>query len=139
MKIIFASLLIFAGLSAYAADYTAGTKCPTGIEHKPMDNVEYQAGKNASGYAVAPADIVPAPISADDLSNVKLPLNVPVADYIDKGRGSVAADKPFNVNGERLELQAGEVAIDAKSGDVTFNGRDISAIDPETIDPDCWK
>ena len=55
MKFPFALLIILTALSAYAADYTAGTKCPAKVNHQPMKNLEYEAGKNAKGYAVAPA------------------------------------------------------------------------------------
>ncbi|MDG1287558.1 MAG: hypothetical protein P8P30_08355 [Rickettsiales bacterium] len=139
MRFIFTSLVIFAALSAYAADYTAGTKCPAKVHHKPMANLEYEAGKTASGYAVAPADEVPPALSADDFAQVKLPLDIPVESYLDKGRGEVTdVNERINLNTDRMELRTGEVAVNAKTGGVSFNGRDISTVEPTLANPDCW-
>jgi len=128
---IFGFLILLMAISAYAADYTAGTKCPAKVNHEPMENLEYQAGVDASGYAVAPAEEMPPPLSADDFSEVKMPLNIPMGQYAD-------TDK-YNVNAERMELNAGEVSVDAKTGGVTFNGKDISTTEPTLADPDCMQ
>ncbi|GEM_PF-4507827 len=139
MKVAFGILLLFVALSAYAADYTAGTKCPTKVNHEPLANLEYEAGKTASGYAVAPADEMPPVLTADDFQEVKLPLDIPVEQYLDNGRGEVAnANERINLNTDRMELRTGEVAINAKTGGVAFNGRDISTAEPTLANPDCW-
>lgn len=130
MRLVFISLILLAALSAYAADYTAGTKCPAAVNHKPMDNVEYEAGKTASGYVVAPADEMPAPLSADDFSEVKMPLNIPVSEYVDEDK--------INLNTERMEIRPGEVSVNAKTGGVSFNGQDITNTEPTKANPDCW-
>jgi hypothetical protein len=135
MPFVFVSLIFLTALSAYAADYTAGTKCPAKVNHEPMENLEYEAGVNASGYAVAPADELPAPISAEDFDKINLPLAMPVQDFVDNNQANAAFP---NYNIERMELNAGQVQIDTKKGKVSFNGRDISTAEPTVANPDCW-
>ncbi len=131
MKAIFiATFLLLTAFGAYAAEYTAGTKCPAKVNHEPMKNLEYEAGKSTSGYAVAPADEMPPALSADDFKQVNLPLNIPVSDFIDENN--------INLNTERMELNAGHVTIDAKNGTAAFNGRDITSTEPTLANPDCW-
>ncbi len=130
MKFIFAILVIFTALSAYAADYTAGTKCPTAVNHQPLENLRYEAGKSASGYGVAPADEMPNALTVDDFQQVGLAIDLPVSDFI-------AADR-INLNTQEAHLNVGQITTNAKTGEVAFNGRDISSSEPTLANPDCW-
>ena len=130
MKFIFASLILLAALSAYAAEYTAGTKCPTAVHAKPMKNLEYKAGVTVDGYGVAPADEVPPVLSADSFQEIALPLNIPVSDFIDADR--------INLNTEEADLNVGLISANAKTGEIAFNGQDITSPEPTLVNPDCW-
>ena len=131
MKNIFALLVVFASISANAADYTAGTGCPVAVNHQPLPNLEYKAGESASGYAVAPAEDVLPILTADDFAEVPLPLDIPVGEYLQQDR--------YNLQGEQMELRPGQVVINAKTGDALFNGKSILSAEPTIMDPDCWK
>lgn len=130
MKFIFATMVILTALSAYAAEYTAGTKCPTAVNVKPIDNLKYEPGITADGYGVAPADEIPPALSEEDFKQVYMALEIPVSDYV--------AKDTLNLNAEETELMVGTIATDAESGEVTFNERDITTTEPTLSNPDCW-
>ncbi len=130
MRTVFSLIIILTALSAYAADYTAGTKCPVAVNAQPADDVAYQAGVDANGFAVAPADATPPALTADNVNQVALPLAIPLSDYADVSNGS------FNSNA--MELIPGQVDTNTQTGEVLFNQQPISSLEPTLTNPNCW-
>lgn len=132
MHNVFIILLSFSALSAYAADYTTGVKCPTHVKHVPSADVSYQGGVSASGYGVAPAEEVPPALTVEDFQQVGMGLNIPVSNV------AAQVGNYSNFDDSETQLNVAVVNTNAKTGEVTFNGRDITAIDAGYANPECW-
>lgn len=148
---VFRRILCFAGAITamsvlapvgHAADYsTKSTGCPDKVAHEPAADVEYQAGVDGKGWAVAPADLTPPVLTRDDFTDVKIPLRFPVTE-LEGGRGAPAA----NPSGSQHDLpfaetmaEPGTISVDAAEGTVRFNDKDITPLDPAEMNPDCWE
>lgn len=120
-------VLLLLPFSLLAQTHTVGGECDTLELHSPRDDVAYQAGVDASGWAVAPADLGDAAIDAAEFDAVTLRLNLPAANF---------SDNPvLNNQFPFAELNVGEMVINQHEPS-TFNGKPFG--NTEIIpNPDC--
>lgn len=154
-------------IALMAADYsTKDSKegCPPSIHHQAQPDVAYKAGENVDGWAVVPADVTPPVLSAEHMGEVEIPVRMPLEHanstegYLSHGERSKAASRmsgeaplphrapplqsaPSSASphgrGDDSFLQPGRVTVNAATGELRYNGHDISPIDPNELDPDC--
>jgi hypothetical protein len=124
-----AALLCLIAFPAMAATYT--TKgvgdCANVTRYQQADGVEYEPGTDAKGWAVAPADINPPALTADDFSDVDIGLNIPVDPYL--------KDDTYNYDDKRSDIQLGTINVQ-RDGQTSVNGKRIDS-DDGLLHPDC--
>lgn len=130
MKYITILLIAVFWAGSAQAVYHVGSadKCPPSVRYQPSGDVEVKDGMGAEGWAVAPADLYPPAITADDFDPVTIDLNLPLKSYM-----NTESDIPL----EEAEINAGTIQI-FQDGRVTFNGKEISHEEAQHYLPECW-
>ena len=59
-----------------------------------------------------------------------MPIDAPVSDYVSSGQ--------LSPNSEEFKPNAGQVAVNTQTGQVAYNGKEITSMEPTLSDPDCW-
>lgn len=130
MMRIFAMLglmvVVFWVAAATSATYSTKGKCNNVVKYKPSDDVNVKPGVDSKGWAVAPADLHPPALTAEDFEDVRIGLDIPVGGYLD--------DNTYNYDDSRSDIHLGEIHV-KQDGETSLNGRVIST--DEVIDPDC--
>lgn len=119
--VAFFLLCMAAGMLSAAPIRTTHGCDPT--TYAPAPDVAYQDGVDASGWAVAPADLSPPPLSASDFETTHIQLNVPLRKYVE--------DERYNLDASESNLMLGTIDI-TQGGGASFNGRPLAAEEPVT-------
>lgn len=106
--------------------------CRALVEHRPAPDVAYKPGVDVEGRYVAPADL---PGSNDvyrlpDSIQFEIRMN-PLA-YA--GQGNLAGTKYANT-----QVPLGEVSVDLKTGEASFQGRPLTSAQDRTLREACRK
>src|SRR5262245_50176759 len=84
MTRIFGMLVLFSAVlwvaAATSQTITTRQDCAS-IKHKPSADVAVKDGVDAQGWAVAPADLDPPALTAEDFNSVHVGLNIPTDRY----------------------------------------------------------
>lgn len=122
-------LMLFA-FEAEARSYSVGGEeggCPYHTRHVPNEDVAYQPGVDAEGWAVAPAETDMPPLASSAFDEVTLDLDLPAADFTD----IPALNQRFPF----AEIDAGEVTI-RQDGSGTLNDQPFGQ-SHGLLHPDC--
>ncbi len=122
------SVLAAAGAGAAEPRVVIGAAdCGRIVAHRPGADVAYQAGRDAEGGAVAPADL-PGSGAVDVPNEVTIDLVIPLAVLL-------GADRPPLT--ETAELNAGRIVVDRKTGRLSYNGRPLGDPAANAIAEEC--
>lgn len=122
---IFLIIALFVNYAAVAATYRAGNDCEDSVEYQPSGDVNYEPGVDAEGWAIAPAEINPPTLTADDFKDTRLSIDVPTTKYLDQ--------KKYNVDLSETDIQAGQVSVHI-DGSVKMNGKELA---PKSVIGNC--
>jgi hypothetical protein len=121
-----AALLAFTGGNSGAEENIYRTNpCRTLMTaHQPAPDVAYREGVDANGWAVAPADVTPPALTAEDFNEVTIPLGIPARE--------LSNNSAFDFQQEEGRLsdsyaRIGEVTV-RQDGATTLNGKRIDPI-----------
>ncbi len=103
---------------------TKSSDCPP-VAYVPAAGVEYQAGVDAKGWMVAPAELTPPVLTQEDFRRIPIPLNIPLENYL--ADQPDAATKTYNVDTSQSWVQPGLVTVDAVTGQAQWNGKPLNA------------
>ena len=126
---LFLSLIAISSVTSagYAATYKVGsTDCSKAVKYKPEENVEYQDGLDAKGWAVAPADLNPPALTAKDFESVDVELDIPVSNYLERD--------VYNYDDSRSDIRLGTINVN-KDGETRLNDKLLST--DNQINPEC--
>lgn len=126
MKRIFAVLISLVALQVQAQTYQARSDCLPLPEHKPSADVNATAGLNAKGEAVASPDLQPSRFN-QQFENVGIGVNIPLGNYV--------GENTANFDTSRADIQAGQLQVNTRTGDMRFNGEAIPS--QESYPNDC--
>jgi hypothetical protein len=104
------------------------TSCETITRHVPDADVSYQEGVDVHGNAVAPADL-PESRTLPALEQVTVHLLIPLREFF--------ATPPARL--DEAEVDAGRIAVDIKSGRLSYNGVPLSDPAQHAIAEECLR
>ncbi len=111
---LFLMILLCAAI-AQAATYSTQSdgECAQVVTYEQPTGVAYEPGVDSAGWAVAPADLTPPPLTAKDFSNVTIGLDIPVGNYL--------ADDTYNYDDSRSDIALGSITV-RQDGETILNG-----------------
>lgn len=113
LLLIFVMLFVMTAVGSVHAEEKADPVCQVAAAHISQSDVAYQAGIDAYGNAVVPADLNATAFQVPNV--IKVPLNIDLAQRL-----------TTLVNGLQLEAPLGMLEI-YQDGKITYNGQDWTA------------